>query len=142
LQELFELSMIWGDKLILIQNIKYLDMNVENIREYCLKKPEVTESLPFNNTALVFKVNGKMFALLDLEEELRINLKCDPMKAIDLREHYPAVVPGYHMNKRLWNTIYIDGTIEEHLICQWIDDSYRLVIEKMPLFDRRRLLSE
>jgi len=117
-------------------------MNAEDIRNYCVKKPEVTESLPFNDTALVFKVNGKMFVLLDLEGELRISLKCDPAKAIDIRERYSSVIPGYHMNKRLWNTIYIDGTIDEYLIFQWIDDSYRLVIEKMPFSERKRLLPE
>lgn len=115
-------------------------MNAEDIRNYCLKKPEVTESLPFNDTALVFKVNGKMFALLDLENDLRISLKCDPDQAIELRERFHSVIPGYHMNKRLWNTVYIDGSIEDHFIFEWIDDSYKLVIEKMSLKDRKRLL--
>ena len=116
-------------------------MNTEEIRSYCLKKREVTESLPFNDTALVFKVNDKMFALLDLESDLRISLKCDPDTAINLRERHNSVIPGYHMNKRLWNTIYIDGSIDEKLIYQWIDDSYKLVIEKMPKRDKQRLLS-
>ncbi len=116
-------------------------MNTEEIRNYCLNKREVTESLPFNDTALVFKVNGKMFALLDLESELRISLKCDPDLAIDLRERYASVIPGYHFNKRLWNTINIDGSIDEKLIYQWIDDSYFLVVEKMPKRDKQRLLS-
>ena len=116
-------------------------MNTEEIRNYCLNKREVTESLPFNDTALVFKVNGKMFALLDLESELRISLKCDPDLAIDLRERYASVIPGYHFNKRLWNTINIDGLIDEKLIYQWIDDSYFLVVEKMPKRDKQRLLS-
>jgi len=78
--------------------------------------------------------------LLSLEGPLSINLKCDPVKAIDLREHYSSVLPGYHMNKRLWNTVNIDGTIAESLIYKWIDDSYSLVIENMPLSDRKRLL--
>ena len=117
------------------------EMNAEDIREYCLKKGEVTESLPFNDSALVFKVNGKMFALLSLESALQISLKCDPEVAVSLRDCFSSVVPGYHMNKRLWNTINIDGSIDEALIYQWIDDSYRLVVEKMPKKDRQRLLS-
>lgn len=116
-------------------------MNAEDIRKYCNDKMEVTEGLPFNETALVFKVNGKMFMILDLEAELRISLKCDPDIAIDLRERFSSVFPGYHMNKKLWNTIYVDGTIDDHLIYQWIDDSYRLVIEKMSMKDKHRLLS-
>jgi predicted DNA-binding protein (MmcQ/YjbR family) len=117
-------------------------MNAEEIRNYCLKKKEVTESLPFNDTALVFKVSGKMFALLNLVGALQLSLKCNPEKAIDLREHYPSVTPGYHMNKRLWNTVNIDATIDDSLIYQWIDESYHLVIAKMPLRDKKRLLSE
>ena len=115
-------------------------MHAEDIRHYCLKKAEVTESLPFNDTALVFKVNNKMFMILDLESELRISLKCDPDDAIELRERFNSVIPGYHLNKKLWNTIYIDGSIDDELIYKWIDDSYRLIIEKMPMKDRVRLL--
>lgn len=117
-------------------------MNVEEVREYCTRKAEVTEGFPFDNTTLVFKVNDKMFALLSLDNDLSINLKCDPDKAIDLRERYPSVQPGYHMNKKLWNTIHIDGLMDDRLLCEWIDDSYKLVIEKMPLKDRIRLLGE
>lgn len=116
-------------------------MNGEDIRKYCLQKSEVTESLPFNNTALVFKVNNKMFLILDLESEPRISVKCDPETAIDLRERFSSVIPGYHLNKQQWNTIYIDGSIKDELIYQWIDDSYRLIIEKMSKHDRQRLLS-
>ena len=115
-------------------------MNAEDIRKYALVKTEVTEGLPFNDTALVFKVNDKMFMILDLEAELRISLKCDPEIAIDLRERFNSVYPGYHLNKQLWNTINIDGSIDDHLIYQWIDDSYRLIVEKMPKMDRDRLL--
>ena len=117
-------------------------MNVEDVREYCLKKLEVTESFPFNDTTLVFKVNGRMFALVSLDTALSMNLKCDPEFAIELREKYSAVTPGYHMNKRLWNTVMLDGFLDDHLLCQWIDDSYRLVVEKMPEKDRIRLLAE
>lgn len=115
-------------------------MNAEEIRIYCLKKAEVTESLPFNDTALVFKVNNKMFLILDLEAELRISVKCDPELAIELRERFKSVKEGYHLNKQQWNTIYIDGSIDELLIYNWIDDSYRLIIEKMPKRDQNRLL--
>jgi len=117
-------------------------MNAEDIRKYCLNKSEVTESLPFNDTALVFKVNAKMFMILDLESALRISLKCDPDVAVDLRERFNSVYPGYHLNKRLWNTINIDGSIEDGLIYQWIDDSYRLIIEKMSKRDKQRLSPE
>ena len=117
-------------------------MNVEEIREYCLKKPEVTESFPFDETTLVFKVNKKMFVLVSLDDQLSVNLKCDPEYAIELREKYSSVLPGYHMNKRLWNTIIIDGSLMDKEICQWIDNSYQLVIQKMPKKDRLRLLGE
>ncbi len=103
-------------------------MNVEEIRKYCIVKPGVTESLPFNDTALVFKVAGKMFALLDLSDDSRgITLKCDPAMAIELREKYSAVTPAWHFNKKHWNTIYIDGSIPDKEIFGWIDHSYKLV---------------
>ena len=108
-------------------------MNVEDIREYCISKDFVTESTPFDDVTLVFKVGGKMFALLPLDEiQLSVNLKCDPEKAVALRELYPAVTPGYHMSKIHWNTVFIDGTIEKKLILQWIDDSYQLVMNSLP----------
>lgn len=115
-------------------------MNIEDIREYCLKKNSVTESFPFDETTLVFKVKNKMFALTDIESPLSINLKCDPEKAIELRERYPVVKPGYHMNKKLWNTIDIDGSIDDSLIKKWIDDSYKLIVEKLPKKDQTGLL--
>lgn len=112
---------------------KYLFMNVEDIRDYCISKDFITESTPFDEVTLVFKVGGKMFALLPLDEiQLSVNLKCDPEKAVALRELYPAVTPGYHMNKSHWNTVFIDGTIEKKLILQWIDDSYQLVLNSLP----------
>ena len=114
-------------------------MNIEELREYCLKKKAVTESFPFDKFTLVFKVKGKMFALLPLERVPQINLKCDPEKAIELREHYAAVTPGYHMDKRLWNTVQIDGSISDNLIREWIDDSYQLVVAKLPKKDREGL---
>ena len=110
---------------------KSKSMNIEKIREYCLKKPAVTESFPFDEVTLVFKVAGKMFALVNLDGNFSINLKCDPEKALELREHYPAVLPGYHMNKRLWNTVLLDGMLDNE-VRSWIDDSYDLVVAKLP----------
>lgn len=80
-----------------------------------------------------------MFALTDLEGPLSINLKCDPEKAVELREHYSSVVPGYHMNKRYWNTVMVDGTIDDRLIREWVDHSFDEVVKKLPKRDRERL---
>jgi predicted DNA-binding protein (MmcQ/YjbR family) len=114
-------------------------MNIEDFRLYCLKKKEVTESFPFDDSTLVLKVAGKIFALASLDQPLSINLKCDPEKAVQLRESYHAVKPGYHMNKQHWNTIEIDGTISENTLKTWIDHSYELVISKMPKFRQKEL---
>jgi predicted DNA-binding protein (MmcQ/YjbR family) len=102
-------------------------LNLESFRAYCLAKKGVTEELPFGPDALVFKVMGKMFALTDITDFASINLKADPEKAIELRERYEAVIPGYHMNKKHWNTILLDGSLPEKLIRSWVDDSYNLV---------------
>jgi predicted DNA-binding protein (MmcQ/YjbR family) len=107
-------------------------MNVEDIRLYCLEKRGVTESFPFDDTTLVFKVMGKMFALVNLDDDPRLNLKCDPEQAIILRAHYDSVIPGYHMNKQHWNTIILDEIIGDSLIMEWIDDSYTLIVESLP----------
>jgi predicted DNA-binding protein (MmcQ/YjbR family) len=104
-------------------------MNIEELREYCLIKKGVTESFPFDETTLVFKVMDRMFALTDLEADLSVNLKCNPEKAMELRERYPSVIPGYHMNKKHWNTVLIDGSIPDSLIYFWIDHSYELVVQ-------------
>ncbi len=105
-------------------------MNVEDISEYCLSKKGVEEDFPFDEETLVFKVMGKMFALIPLERiPLQINLKCEPELAVELRERYEAVQPGYHMNKKHWNTICVDGTLRNELIYKWIDDSYNLVVK-------------
>ena len=114
-------------------------MNIEDIRNYCLLKKGVTEGFPFDEETLVFKVAGKMFALVDLEDNLSINLKCDPEKAPELREQFPAVIPGYHMSKKHWNTVIIDGSIRDKLIWKWIDDSYNLVVEKLTSSERKLL---
>ena len=107
-------------------------MNIESFRAYCLAKPGTSESLPFDNQTLVFKVADKMFALTDVDLFTSINLKCDPEQAALLREQYDAVQPGYHMNKKHWNTILMDGSVSDVLIKQWTDDSYNLVISKLP----------
>jgi predicted DNA-binding protein (MmcQ/YjbR family) len=106
-------------------------MNIESLREYCLSKAGVEETLPFGPDTLVFKVNGKMFLLTGLDEEqLSFNVKCDPAKAIELREEFGCVQPGYHMNKKHWNTIIVDGSVPTKQLKEWIDDSYELVVGK------------
>lgn len=107
-------------------------MDIEKLREYCISKKGVTEEFPFGEDTLVFKVGGKMFALTGLDGDLSINLKCDPESAIELRERYPAVQPGYHMNKTHWNTVFIDGSVSDKLVCEWIDHSYDIVVGKLP----------
>ena len=103
-------------------------MNTESIREYCLEKPGVAESFPFDTVSLVFKVGNKMFALLDMEDRpTTINLKCDPERAMQLREKFDAVRPGFHMNKTHWNTVTLDGSVRWPDMQEWIDHSYELV---------------
>lgn len=102
-------------------------MNIEELRDYCLSLAGADESFPFDETTLAFKVNGKIFAITDLEPPLSVNLKCDPELAIELREHYPAVLPGYHMNKKHWNTVNIDGSLGDDRLKEWILMSYKLV---------------
>ncbi|MEM8893495.1 MAG: MmcQ/YjbR family DNA-binding protein [Bacteroidota bacterium] len=114
-------------------------MNIEEYREYCLSKPGTSEGFPFDEHVLVFKVMNKMFALTDVDAFESINLKCDPDLAIELREQYDAVIPGYHMNKKLWNTIAMDGSIGDRLIKEWIDLSYDLVVKGLPKKDQRAL---
>lgn len=106
-------------------------MNIETLRDYCLSKPGVEETTPFGPDTLVYKVNGKIFLLTGLgEEQLRFNVKCDPDRAIELREEYACVQPGYHMNKKHWNTIIVDGSVPVKQLKEWIDDSYLLVSGK------------
>ena len=106
-------------------------MNIEEIREYCLAKKAVTEGFPFDETTLVFKVMNKMFCLLSLDA-IRVNLKNDPEKNIQLRAQYPAIIPGFHMNKEHWNTVNLNGTIPPGLIKELIDKSYTLIVESLP----------
>jgi predicted DNA-binding protein (MmcQ/YjbR family) len=114
-------------------------MNVESFRDYCLNKVAATEGAPFGPDNIVFKVEGKMFALLALDEvPPRVNLKCDPDLALELRDRYEQVRPGYHMNKKHWNTIVLDGVIPEKEIKNIIDHSYELVVESLPKAKRQR----
>lgn len=115
-------------------------MDIETLREYCIKKPAVTEGFPFDEQTLVFKVAGKMFLLVDVDIYDAVNLKCDPEKAIELREKYPAVTGGFHMNKKHWNTVRLDASIPDKLLREWIDHSYQEVIKTLPKKEREKLL--
>ena len=108
-------------------------MDVEAIRAYCLTKKGVEEGFPFGDTTLVIKVGGKIFVLMNLDGDPSMNLKCDPDRAIDLREENPAIIPGYHMNKKHWNTVVLDGSLPKRLILEMIDHSYNLVFQSLPL---------
>jgi len=105
-------------------------MDIESLRDYCIKKKRVTESFPFGEDTLVFKAGEKIFALVNLEGDLSVNLKCDPAYALEIRERYSSVTPGYHMNKKHWNTVMLDGTVPDKEIFSWIDHSYELVAGK------------
>lgn len=105
-------------------------MDIEILRDYCIAKKEATESFPFGEDTLVFKVKGKIFALANLDGEPSVNLKCDPAFALELRERYPSVTPGYHMNKKHWNTVILDGSVPDKEVFSWIDHSYKLVAGK------------
>ena len=104
-------------------------MNIEEYRAYCLKKPGVTESFPFDDKTLVFKVMNKMFALTGVETFVSLNLKCEPELAIELREQFRSIKPGYHMNKKHWNTIMVEGDITDKKLFELIDLSYSLVVK-------------
>lgn len=110
-------------------------MNIEQYREYCIRKKGVTEHFPFDDNVLVFKVMNKMFALSGLDSwekgEPRVNLKCDPERAIELRETYESVNSGYHMNKRLWNTVTLNQDVSDSLVFELIDHSYDLIVKSL-----------
>jgi predicted DNA-binding protein (MmcQ/YjbR family) len=106
-------------------------MNIESLREYCLSKPGVEETFPFGVNTLVYKVSDKIFLITGIDQEqLNFNVKCEPDKAIELREEFPCVQPGYHMNKKHWNTIVVDGSVSNKQLKEWIDWSYELVAGK------------
>jgi predicted DNA-binding protein (MmcQ/YjbR family) len=115
-------------------------MNAAELRDYCLSLTGAQETFPFGSNTSVFKVGGKMFALSQLAADaLRISLKCEPALAEQLRDTYAEVIPGYHLNKRHWNTVIIDGSLPEQTIKHMIEDSYDLVASSLPEPDRRTL---
>jgi predicted DNA-binding protein (MmcQ/YjbR family) len=106
-------------------------MNIEEVREYCISLPDVTESFPFNDTALVFKAAGRIYAILDLSEDERgISLKCDPELAIELREQHPEITPAWHLNKKHWNGVNLKGNLREKQLKEWIRHSHSLIVNK------------
>lgn len=109
-----------------------LNMNIEELREYCLQKPGTTEGLPFGEDTLVFKVGEKIFLLTSLDTGNRFNAKCDPERAIELREQFDEIIPGYHMNKKHWNTVYMNGQLTRKQLNELIDHSYELVLSSLP----------
>ncbi|MFK7809583.1 MAG: MmcQ/YjbR family DNA-binding protein [Saprospiraceae bacterium] len=118
-------------------------MNIEEFHNYCMAKKGVEETFPFDEVTLVFKVLGKMFALTGLEREgFKVNLKCDPEKAIELRESHAEIQPGWHMSKKHWNTVDFEGSLSNKLLRELIDHSYELVVKKMKKADRDFLLEE
>lgn len=113
-------------------------MNIEEFRDYCLYKTGATEEFPFGEETLVYKVCGKMFTATDISLFESINVKCPPELAVELREQYPEVLPGYHMNKKHWNTIKMTGSLSDDLIKKWLDLSYNLVVEKLPVVLKKK----
>lgn len=107
-------------------------MNIESFRTYCISKPGVTEEFPFDQETLVFKVGGKIFVLTNVDHFTSMNLKCDPEYAVELREQYEGIVPGYHMNKKHWNTVLLDNSVPEKLVLKLLDHSYDLVFRSLP----------
>lgn len=107
-------------------------MNIESLREYCISKAGVTEGFPFGEDTLVFKVGEKLFLLTSLNRPESFNVKCDPEKAIELRELFNEVIPGYHMNKKHWNTVFYNGSLTDHQLKEMIDHSYNLVFQSLP----------
>jgi len=114
-------------------------MDLELVRKHCLLKKGVEESLPFDEDTPVYKVFSKMFCLANLNPPISINVKCDPEKAVELRERYEDVQPGYHMSKIHWNTVYLSTVIPDKLILEWIDDSYNLVVSKLAKYEHDKL---
>lgn len=125
-----------------IQKLKFktiFHVDIETFRNYCLFKKGVAESFPFDSDTLVFKVMDKMFALADVDNFISINLKCDPEHALELREKYMDVVPGWHMNKKHWNTVSVRGSLPDQLIFEWTDHSYELVVKGLSNKQQRAL---
>jgi len=116
-------------------------MNIESFREYCLSFKGAEECLPFDENTLVFKVGNKMYALTDIQSFASINVKCDPEIAVELREKYTSVIPGYHMNKKHWNTLLMDNSLNSNDIKKWVSDSYNLVFNSLPKKIKEEILS-
>jgi predicted DNA-binding protein (MmcQ/YjbR family) len=114
-------------------------MTVDELQDYCAAKPGVSYDTPFGPEVLVFRVMGKIFALAPLDAFTSVNLKCDPERAIELRERYEGIVPGYHMNKKHWNTVDVTGAVPIKLVRELIDHSYDLVKASLPKKDRERI---
>jgi predicted DNA-binding protein (MmcQ/YjbR family) len=118
-------------------------MDLEFLRNYCLSKNGVSEDFPFDETTLVFRVGGKIFALTDVENiPFSINLKCDPEKAVELRELHESIVPGWHMNKKHWNTVFPDKSLPLKLLKELIDHSYDLVFNSLKKTDKINILNQ
>ena len=114
-------------------------MNIEEIREFCITKKGAEETFPFDNDTLVFKVGGKMFALASLITGKTINLKCAPERSIELREKFESIIPGYHMNKKHWNTVDFTSNLNPKLVFELIDHSYSLVVKGLTKKQREEL---
>lgn len=114
-------------------------MNIEDFFNYCQQKPFVEETFPFDKNTLVFKVKNKIFALCNIEEFVFINLKCDPERAIQLREEYQGIQPGYHMSKVHWNSVYPNQDVPDQMIYNLIDHSYELIVKSLPKKERFEL---
>ena len=129
----------WVANFVIFESYKF-KMNLEELRDYCISKKGVEETLPFGPDTLVYKVMGKVFLLTGLEyNPVQFNIKCDPEKAIELREHYPCVIPAYHMNKKHWVTVIADGSASNKLMEEWINDSYNLVVAGLTKKDKEKL---
>lgn len=114
-------------------------MNVEDLRDYCLQKKGAVEDFPFGEETLVFKIGGKIFLLVGLDGGDRFNAKCDPERAIELREQHPEVLPGFHMNKKHWNTVMMNGGLKLSLLKEIIDHSYDLVLASLSKAEQARI---
>jgi len=118
-------------------------MDIIAFREFCLSLPEATEDMPFDETTLCFRVGNKIFAMTDTEDiPTRVNLKCDPERAVDLREQYSSIIPGYHCNKKHWNTLILDGLVPLPLVKELIQDSYLLIFNSLKVKDKKQLLEK
>ncbi len=114
-------------------------MNIEELRTYCISKKGVTEELPFGPDTLVFKVMDKLFLLTGMGNPLQFNVKCDPERAVSLRDEYNCVKPGYHMNKKHWNTVTVDGVVSKKQLYEWIDHSYDQVVAGLSKIKQKEL---